>query len=121
VVEALGLALPGSSTSLGISSEKARIAEETGRKILDIIEKDIKPSDIINIESIRNAIRVIMAIGGSTNLVTHLTAIARRAGIKLDLMEFEQISKETPMLVNVKPSGNYTVGVEFHNAGGIPA
>lgn len=121
VTEALGFALPGSASSLGVSAEKLRTAEETGRQIVRLIEKDIRPRDIINLESIRNAIRVLMAAGGSTNLILHLTAIARRAGIPLDLMEFEKISRETPVLVNVKPSGKYTVGVEFHNAGGVQA
>ncbi len=121
VTEALGFALPNSASCLGVSAEKMRIAEETGRQIVALIEKDIRPRDIINLESIRNAIRVLMACGGSTNLIIHLTAIARRAGIQLNLMEFEKISRETPLLVNVKPSGKFTVGMEFHNAGGVQA
>ncbi len=121
VTEALGLALPGSASSLGVSAEKLRTSEETGRQIVTLIEKDIRCLDIINMESIRNAIRVLMAAGGSTNLLIHLTAVARRAGIKLDLMEFDRISAETPVLVNVKPHGVHTVGIGFHNAGGVPA
>lgn len=121
ITEALGISLPGSSTCLGVSAEKMRMSEETGRQIVELINKDIKALDIINMNSIRNAIRVLMASGGSTNLIIHLTAIARRAGIKLDIMEFDRISNDTPMLVNVKPHGKYTVGVEFHNAGGVQA
>jgi len=121
ITEALGLALPGSSSCLAVSAEKLRISEETGRQIVELIKKDIKCLDIITKESIRNAIVVLMAAGGSTNLIIHLTAIARRAGIKLDLMEFDRISNETPVLLNVKPHGEHTVGVGFHNAGGVMA
>lgn len=119
VTEALGLALPGSASCLGVSAEKLRMSEETGRQIVELIDKNIKCLDIINKKSIENAIRVIMAAGGSTNLIIHLTAIARRAGITLDIMDFDRISNETPLLVNVKPHGTNTVGVGFHDAGGV--
>ncbi|MBQ0101351.1 MAG: dihydroxy-acid dehydratase [Firmicutes bacterium] len=119
VTEALGLALPGSSSCLGVSAEKLRYCEETGRQIVKLVEDDVKCLDIINKKSIENAIRVLMATGGSTNLIIHLTAIARRAGIELDLNDFERISKETPVLVNVKPHGKYSVGTGFHDAGGV--
>lgn len=121
ISEALGLALPGSASCLGISSEKLRMSEETGRQIVELIHKDIRCRDIINEQSIGNAIRVLMAAGGSTNLIIHLTAIARRAGIKLDVMDFGRISDETPLLVNVKPHGTNTVGIGFHDAGGVVA
>jgi len=119
ITEAIGLALPHSASCLGVSSEKLRISEETGRQIVELIKKDIKCLDIINKKSMENAIRVLMATGGSTNLIIHLTAIAKRANIDLDLMEFDRISRETPVLVNVKPHGENTVGIEFHNAGGV--
>jgi len=119
VCEALGIALPHSASCLGVSGEKLRISEETGRQIVELVEKDIKCLDIINEESIKNAIRVLMATGGSTNLIIHLIAIARRANIDLKLMDFEKISNETPVLVNVKPHGTETVGTGFHNAGGV--
>lgn len=119
VVEALGLALPGSASSLGVSAEKLRSCEETGRQIVELVNKDIRFLDILNKKSIENAIRVLMAAGGSTNLIIHLTAIARRAGIDLQLDDFERISKETPVLVNVKPHGTNTVGTGFHDAGGV--
>lgn len=119
VCEALGIALPDSASCLGVSAEKLRISEETGRQIVELVEKDIKCLDIINKRSIENAIRVLMATGGSTNLIIHLIAIARRANIDLKLMDFERISKETPVLVNVKPHGTATVGTGFHDAGGV--
>lgn len=119
VTEALGIALPNSASCLGVSAEKLRISEETGRKAVELVEKDIKCLDIINRKSIENSIRVLMATGGSTNLIIHLIAIARRAGINLKLDDFERISKETPVLVNVKPHGTENVGMGFHNAGGV--
>ena len=119
VTEALGLALPNAASCLGVSAEKLRISEETGRQIVRLIEQDIRCLDIVTKDSIENAIRVLMAAGGSTNLIIHLTAIARRAGIPLDLMDFDRISREVPVLVNVKPHGTNTVGVGFHDAGGV--
>ncbi len=119
VVEALGLALPGSASSLGVSAEKLRSCEETGRQIVKLVNDDVKFLDIFNEKSLENAIRVLMAAGGSTNLIIHLTAIAKRAGIDLKLEDFERISKETPVLVNVKPHGVSTVGTGFHDAGGV--
>lgn len=119
VTEALGIALPNSASCLGISAEKLRISEETGRKAVELVNKNIKCLDIINEKSVENAIRVLMATGGSTNLIIHLIAIARRANIDLTLDDFERISKETPVLVNVKPHGTENVGMGFHNAGGV--
>lgn len=119
VTEALGIALPNSASCLGVSAEKMRISEETGRRAVELVKNDIKCLDIINKKSIENAIRVLMATGGSTNLIIHLIAIARRANIDLRLEDFERISKETPVLVNVKPHGTENVGMGFHNAGGV--
>lgn len=119
VTEALGIALPNSASCLGVSAEKLRISEETGRRAVGLVKDDIKCLDIINRKSIENAIRVLMATGGSTNLIIHLIAIARRANIDLKLDDFERISKETPVLVNVKPHGTENVGMGFHNAGGV--
>lgn len=119
VTEALGIALPNSASCLGVSAEKLRVSEETGRKAVELVKNDIKCLDIINKNSIENAIRVLMATGGSTNLIIHLIAIARRANIDLKLDDFERISKETPVLVNVKPHGTENVGMGFHNAGGV--
>ncbi len=119
VTEALGIALPDSASCLGVSAEKLRICEESGRRIVGLIEEDVKCLDIINKESIENAIKVLMAAGGSTNLIIHLIAIARRANIDLKLEDFERISNETPVLVDVKPHGKGTVGTDFHDAGGV--
>ncbi len=119
VVEAMGLALPDSASCLGVSAEKLRISEETGRQIVELVEKDIKCLDIVNKKSLENAIRVLMATGGSTNLIIHLIAVARRANIDLKLEDFEAISNETPVLVNVKPHGTHAVGNGFHDAGGV--
>ena len=119
VTEALGIALPNSASCLGVSAEKLRISEETGRNAVELVNKNIKCLDIINEKSVENAIRVLMATGGSTNLIIHLIAIARRANIDLTLDDFERISKETPVLVNVKPHGTENVGMGFHNAGGV--
>lgn len=119
VTEALGIALPNSASCLGVSAEKGRIAEETGRYAVELVKKNICCNDIINKKSIENAIRVLMAAGGSTNLIIHLIAIARRGGIDLKLEDFERISDTTPVLVDVKPHGKGTVGTDFHNAGGV--
>ena len=119
VTEALGIALPNSASCLGVSAEKGRIAEETGRYAVELVKKNIRCNDIITKKSIENAIRVLMAAGGSTNLIIHLIAIARRGGIDLKLEDFERISDTTPVLVDVKPHGKGTVGTDFHNAGGV--
>ena len=120
VAEALGLALPGSAACIAVSAEMQRVSEMTGRQIVELVEKNICARDIITKESMENAIRVLMACGGSTNLLIHLKAIARRGGIELELMEFDKISNETPLLVNVKPHGSHSVG-EFGHAGGVRA
>ena len=120
VTEALGLALPASAACIAVSAEMLRVSEMTGRQIMRLVQDNLCARDIITKDSIENAIRVLMACGGSTNLLIHLKAIARRAGINLDLMDFDRISNETPLLVNVKPHGQYSVG-EFGHAGGVQA
>lgn len=119
--ESLGLSLPGSASALAVSAEKMRYAEESGRQIMTLIERDIKPKDIMTLDAFKNCITVLMSSGGSTNLIIHLTAIARRAGITLPLSLFQEISDRTKLLVDVKPSGRGTVGIEFHQSGGVPA
>lgn len=119
--ESLGLSLPGSAAAPAMSAEKARCAEMSGRQIVELVAKGIKVSDIVTLASLRNCVTVLMASGGSTNLLIHLTAVARRAGIPFPLEEFQQISEKTGVLVDVKPTGRGTVGVEFHQAGGVPA
>ena len=93
----------------------------TGRRIVEMIREDLRPNQIITEASVRNAIRVLMAVGGSTNLLIHLKAIMGRAGFDIDLMEFDRISDDTPLLVNVKPHGDTPMGDAFHAAGGVPA
>ncbi len=119
--ESLGLSLPGSAGAPAVSAEKFRIAEMTGRRIVGMIQENLRVRDIVTREALENCITVLMASGGSTNLLIHLTAIARRAGITLPLNLFRKISDRTPLLVNTKPVGDYTVGIEFHQAGGVPA
>ncbi len=119
--ESLGLSLPGSAGAPAVSAEKFRIAEMTGRRIVGMIQENLHVRDIVTREALENCITVLMASGGSTNLLIHLTAIARRAGITLPLNLFREISDRTPLLVNTKPVGDYTVGIEFHQAGGVPA
>ena len=101
-------------------AQRLHIAEATGIKIVELVEKDIKPSDILTRPAFENAIRTLMALGASTNLVIHLIAMARRAGVYLTLDDFDRLSRETPFITNVKPSGAYTVE-ELYRAGGVTA
>jgi len=118
--EALGMMLPGGAAAPATVNERMHMARETGRQIVRLVKKDIKPSDIMTKEAFENAIRVLMAIGGSTNAVIHLTAMAKRLGITLDLDQFEKISEETPFIANLRPAGTYQMEDLYH-AGGIPA
>ncbi|PDM26961.1 dihydroxy-acid dehydratase [Candidatus Bathyarchaeota archaeon B24-2] len=120
LTEAMGMSLPGCATALAVSSAKLRIAKESGRQIVELVKQDIKPLDIITPESIDNAIIVDSALGGSTNTVLHLTAIAREAGIKLELDRFDELSRRTPHICNMIPSGSYDMS-DLNHAGGIQA
>jgi dihydroxy-acid dehydratase len=120
MAEALGLTLPGCASIPAVYAHRIHMAEATGIKIMELVEQDIRPSDILTRSAFENAIRVQMATGASTNLVIHLIAIARRAGVNLALDDFDRISKETPFIANVKPSGAVTVE-ELYHAGGITA
>ncbi len=120
MAEALGLTLPGGAAIPAPDSRRLRLAEESGRRIVAAVAEDLRPSRILTPAAFENAIRVCMAIGGSTNAVIHLTAIAGRLGIRLDLELFDRLSRETPFLLNLKPSGEYQME-EFFEAGGIPA
>jgi dihydroxy-acid dehydratase len=120
LVETMGMSLPGCGTALAVSAKKRRIAQASGERICELVKKDIKPRDIINLKSLENAIRVDMALGGSSNTVLHLTAIAHEAGIKLNLKKFDDISKDTPHITLLEPAGShYMEDLEF--SGGIPA
>jgi dihydroxy-acid dehydratase len=120
VAEALGMMLPGSAAIPAPDSKRLRMGEETGRRIVEMIAEDLRPSKIVTRESVENAIRVCVAVGGSTNAVIHLAAIARRAGIDLPLDLWDELSRETPFIAQIKPSGPYQME-EFYDAGGVPA
>src|SRR3569833_2215894 len=120
MAEALGMTLPGCAAIPGVDSRRLRLAEASGRQIVEAVKADLRPSRIMTPEAFENAVRVCMAIGGSTNAVIHLVAIARRLVIALPLELFDRLSRETPYLVNVKPSGQFQME-EFFDAGGIPA
>lgn len=118
--EAIGMSLSGSSTAPAQSSERLRIAKRSGRRIVDLVQEKIKPSDIIGENSLRNAAMVDIAIGGSTNAILHILTFANELGIGFDLEIFDQYSRKIPCICNVKPNGEYTV-VDLHYAGGVPA
>ncbi|MBT4501252.1 MAG: dihydroxy-acid dehydratase [Gemmatimonadetes bacterium] len=120
MAEALGLTLPGCASIPAVYAQRIHMAEATGIKIMELVEKDIRPSDILTRAAFENAIRVQMATGASTNLVIHLIAIARRAGVDLDLDDFDRLSRDTPFIADVKPCGSRTVE-ELYHAGGIVA
>lgn len=120
MAEALGMTLPGCASIPAVYAQRIHMAEATGIKIMELVERDIKPRDIMTPEAFENAIRVQMATGASTNLMIHLIAIARRAGVNLTLDDFDRIGKETPFITDVKPCGRVTVE-ELYHAGGITA
>ena len=119
VIEVLGLSLPHSSTMAAEDYEKEVSAQKSAEILVDAIRKDIRPLDLMTKESFKNAISVIMAIGGSTNAVLHILAIANTAGIDINIDDFERIRQKVPVICDLKPSGKY-VTVDLHNAGGIP-
>ncbi|MBW6454487.1 MAG: dihydroxy-acid dehydratase [Trueperaceae bacterium] len=118
-IEALGLSLPYSSTEAAEDEEKTRSTERAAEVLLRLIADDVRPRDLLTREAFENAIAVVMAVGGSTNAVLHLLAIARAAEVPLDLDDFETIRRRTPHLCDLKPSGRY-VATDLHRAGGIP-
>lgn len=120
LVEALGMTLPGSAAIPAPYKERAQCAYETGRRIVDMVWEDLKPSDILTKDAFLNAIAVNTAIGGSTNCPIHLNAIARHAGVELDIQDWEDHGYELPLLVNCQPAGEY-LGEGYFAAGGVPA
>ncbi|MFA5361825.1 MAG: dihydroxy-acid dehydratase [Candidatus Omnitrophota bacterium] len=120
LTETMGMSLPGCGTALAVSARKRRIAEASGERIIELVKKNVTPRDIITRESLENAVTVDMALGGSSNTVLHLMAIAHEAGISLDLRTFDRIGKATPHITNIEPAGTHFMeDVDF--AGGIPA
>ena len=120
IAEALGMALPGSAAIPAVHADRLRAAEASGRRATELALKPIRPSEIITARSVENALRVLLAIGGSTNGIVHLTAIAGRAGVKVDLNRLNQLSDSTPVLVDLKPTGQHYMS-DLHAAGGIGA
>lgn len=116
----MGMSLPYCSTASAVSSQKRRIAFESGLQILEMVKNDIKPSDIITRESLRKAIIADLALGGSTNTFLHILAIANAGGIDITLSDFEELSGKIHQTVKINPSSTLTM-TDFHNAGGIPA
>ena len=117
--EALGMSLLGSSQMAAPDAEKADSAEQSARVLVEAIRNDLKPRDIITRKSIENAVALVMATGGSTNAVLHFLAIARAAGVKWSIDDFERVRRKVPVLCDLKPSGRF-VAVDFHRAGGVP-
>ena len=120
VAESIGLSLPGCATALAVSSSRARIAKKSGKRIVGLVKEDLKPSDILTREAFENAITVDMALGGSSNTVLHLEAIANEAGLPLPLKTFDEVARRTPHLCDMRPSGPYDLE-ELDAAGGVPA
>jgi xylonate dehydratase len=120
LAEALGLSLPGCAAIPAPYRERAQIAYETGRRAVDIVREDLKPSDILTRQAFENAIVTCSAIGGSSNAPIHINAIARHVGVALSIEDWETIGYEIPLLVNMQPAGKY-LGEEYYRAGGLPA
>ena len=119
VIEVLGLSLPHSSTMAAEDYEKELSSEKSAKVLVEAVKKNIRPLDLMTRKAFENAIAVIMAVGGSTNAVLHLLAIAKTAGVELNIDDFENIRQKVPVICDLKPSGKY-VTVDLHNAGGIP-
>jgi len=120
LIEAMGMALPYMATAPSTGALRARLAAETGRQIMRLLDEGLTPSRIMTEEVFRNAIAVDMALGGSTNTVLHLPAVAHELGLRLDLELFDEISRRTPHLCNMAPAGPFKIS-DLHEAGGIPA
>jgi dihydroxy-acid dehydratase len=121
LAEALGMAFPGNATIPAISSRLVKFAREAGKKVLELLRRGTKPSKIMTQEAFENAIRIMLAIGGSTNLVLHVPAIASVLGHKVDLELWDKLSRETPLVCKIKPSDPGKTMVDLAEAGGIPA
>ena len=120
LAEALGMSLAGSAAIPAVHKERAQMAYHTGKRIVDMVWEDVKPSDIMTREAFENAIVVNSAIGGSTNAPIHLKAIANHLGVRLDNQDWEDIGWDIPLMLNLQPAGEY-LGEDYHHAGGVPA
>ena len=120
LAEALGMSLPGCAAIPAPYRERGQIAYETGRRIVEMVWEDLKPSDILTRQAFENCIVVNSAIGGSTNAPIHINALARHIGVELDIDDWQSVGHAVPLLVNMQPAGFY-LGEEYHRAGGVPA
>ncbi len=120
LAEALGMTLPGAAAIPGPYRERGQCAYETGKRIVEMVHDDLKPSDIMTRQAFENCIRANSAIGGSTNAPIHIGAVARHMGVPLDIKEWETLGYEIPLLVNMQPAGEY-LGEDYFHAGGLPA
>ncbi len=120
IAEALGMALPGSAAIPAVHADRLRAAEASGRRAVELAKNPIRPSQVITAKSVENALRVLLAIGGSTNAIVHLTAIAGRAGLRVDLNRLNELSDSTPVLVDLKPTGQHYMS-DLYAAGGVGA
>jgi dihydroxy-acid dehydratase len=120
LAEALGLSLPGCAAIPAPYRERGQIAYETGKRIVDMVWEDLKPSDILTREAFENCIVVNSAIGGSTNAPIHINAIARHIGVPLAVEDWQKVGHKVPLIVNLQPAGEY-LGEDYHHAGGVPA
>jgi dihydroxy-acid dehydratase len=120
LAEALGMALPGSAAIPAVHADRLRAGEASGRRAVELAAKPIRPSQILTEKSVENAIRVLLAIGGSTNAIVHLSAIAGRVGVKIDLHRLNEVSDSTPVLVDLKPTGQFYMS-DLYAAGGVGA
>ncbi len=119
ISEAIGMSLPGSASPPAESDKRQQICYDSGKAIMNLLENNIRPRDIMTFEAFENAITVVNAIGGSTNAVLHILAIAKETGIKLDLKDFERIRKRTPHIANLRPAGEYVM-LDLDKIGGVP-
>ena len=120
VAEALGMTISGAASIPAVHADHARMASESGRRIVEMVWEDLKPSDILTDQAFDNGVTVDMALGGSTNAIVHLVAMAGRAGVNLQLQRFDEISRRTPLIANLRPSGKFLME-DFHDAGGLRA
>lgn len=120
LTEALGMMVAGGATPPAVTADRMRIAERSGTLAVQMVKTGLTPNRIMTAQAFENALRVLLAIGGSTNGIVHLTAIAGRMGFKMDLLRFDALSRETPVLIDLKPSGQHYME-DFHKAGGLPA
>jgi dihydroxy-acid dehydratase len=120
LMEAMGLALPFNATAPAVDARRRRIAQESGRLIVEMVNKDVRLSKLVTRNALENAVRILAAIGGSTNAVLHLLALAGRLGVPLTLADFDRLSGSVPLLVDLQPSGRFLME-DLHYAGGLPA